>query len=122
MLQHFLQFCSQRKWFLSLVFLGLIAGLCCIRNGHEWGDDFALYLSQANAILKGNTHQLAEYNTWSMQNSDGTLGPFLYPPGYPLFLTLYLKFLPFNWVGIKIFQWLFYMLGTYAFYVFIASF
>lgn len=122
MLQHFLRFCSQRKWFLSLVFLGLIAGLCCIRNGHEWGDDFALYLSQANAILKGNTHQLAEYNTWSMQNSDGTLGPFLYPPGYPLFLTFYLKFLPFNWVGIKIFQWLFYMLGAYAFYACISSF
>lgn len=122
MLQHFLQFCSQRKWLLLLGFLGLIAGLFCIRNGHEWGDDFALYLSQANAILKGSTQQLAEYNTWSMQNSDGTLGPFLYPPGYPLFLTLYLKFLPFNWVGIKIFQWCFYLLGAYAFYACISSF
>ena len=57
-----------------------------------------------------------------MQNSDGTLGPFLYPPGYPLFLTLYLKFLPFNWVGIKIFQWCFYLLGAYAFYACISSF
>ncbi len=99
-----------------------MGGLLCIHNGHEWGDDFAMYLSQANALLKGNSNQLAEYNTWSMQNSDGTLGPYLYPPGYPLFLTLYLKFLPFNWVGIKIFQWVFYLLGSIAFYFLISSF
>lgn len=85
-------------------------------NGHEWGDDFALYLSQAFALIKGNTQELAQYNTWSMQNSDGTLGPYLYPPGYPLFLSIYLKFLPFNWIGIKIFQWVFYLLGVVAFY------
>ncbi len=122
MTNHFLHFCANRKWLLLLLFLGLIGGLLCIREGHEWGDDFAMYLSQANAILKGNTNQLAEYNTWSMQNSDGTLGPYLYPPGYPLFLTLYLKFLPFNWVGIKIFQWVFYLLGSIAFYFLISSF
>ena len=118
----FFHFCANRKWLLLLGLFALIGGILCIHDGHEWGDDFAMYLSQANAILKGNSNQLAEYNTWSMQNSDGTLGPYLYPPGYPLFLTLYLKFLPFNWVGIKIFQWVFYLLGSIAFYFLISSF
>ncbi len=122
MINQLLHFCANRKWLILLGLFALIGGLLCIHRGHEWGDDFALYLSQANALLKGNTSQLAEYNTWSMQNSDGTLGPYLYPPGYPLFLTLYLKFLPFNWVGIKIFQWVFYLLGSIAFYFLISSF
>ncbi len=116
------QFCTNKKWFLLLGLFAFIGGLFCIRNGHEWGDDFALYLSQANAILKGNTPELAHYNTWSMQHSDGTIGPYLYPPGYPLFLTLYLNFFPFNWVGIKIFQWIFYLLGVIAFYSLISTF
>lgn len=111
-----LQYCLKRKWILLILVLAFIGGVLIMSNGHEWGDDFALYLSQAFALIKGNTQELAQYNTWSMQNSDGTLGPYLYPPGYPLFLTVYLKFLPFNWIGIKIFQWVFYLLGIVAFY------
>ena len=122
MFHQFRQYCIDKKWFLLLGMVAFVGGLCCIHSGHEWGDDFALYLSQAHALIKGNTNQLAEYNTWSMQNSDGTLGPYLYPQGYPLFLTLYLKFLPFNWVGIKLFQWIFYLLGGIAFYGLISSF
>ena len=122
MFHQFRQYCIDKKWFLLLGIVAFVGGLCCIHSGHEWGDDFALYLSQAHALIKGNTNQLAEYNTWSMQNSDGTLGPYLYPQGYPLFLTLYLKFLPFNWVGIKLFQWIFYLLGGIAFYGLISSF
>jgi len=122
MIQSFLQLSKNKKWLIFLGLFAFIGGLFCIRNGHEWGDDFALYLSQANAILKGNTVELAKYNTWSMNHSDGTIGPYLYPPGYPLFLTLYLKFFPFSWVGIKIFQWVFYLLGGVAFYYLISSF
>ncbi len=122
MIQSFRQLSKNKKWLLFLGLFAFIGGLFCIRHGHEWGDDFALYLSQANAILKGNTVELARYNTWSMQHSDGTVGPYLYPPGYPLFLTLYLKFFPFSWVGIKIFQWVFYLLGGVAFYYLVSSF
>ncbi len=111
-----LQYCLKRKWILLLLTFAFIGGVLVMTKGHEWGDDFALYLSQAFALIKGNTQELAQYNTWSMQHSDGTLGPYLYPPGYPLFLSIYLKFLPFNWLGIKIFQWLFYILGIVAFY------
>lgn len=122
MLKELLQYLAEKKWFLLLGLFAFIGGILILQNGHEWGDDFALYLSQANAILKGNTHQLAEYNTWSMQHSDGTIGPYLYPPGYPLFLSLYLKFFSFSWIGIKIYQWFFYVLGTIAFYSLITKF
>lgn len=107
---------KKRKWILLIFILSFIGGVLVMTDGHEWGDDFALYLSQANAILKGTTHDLLQYNTWSMQHSDGTLGPYLYPQGYPLFLSIYMKFFPFNWIGIKIFQWFFYLLGAFAFY------
>lgn len=116
MVSSIFQLAKKKKWMISIFLLALIGGVLVMSNGHEWGDDFALYLSQAHAIIKGNTAELLQYNSWSMQHSDGTLGPFLYPQGYPLFLSIYLKFFPFNWIGIKIFQWIFYLLGAFAFY------
>ena len=119
MFQQVLNIFNKNKWIILLFFVGFIGGVIVINDGHEWGDDFALYISQAQALIKGNTEKLAAYNTWSMQNSDGVMGPYLYPPGYPALLATYLNFFPFSWVGLKIFQWVFYGMGIFAFYSFL---
>lgn len=119
MFQQFFQIKNKNKWIIFLFFVGIFGGLIVIQDGHEWGDDFALYISQAHAILTGNADKLASYNTWSMQHSDGVIGPYLYPPGYPYFLATYLRVIPFSWVGLKVFQWIFYALGVFAFYSFL---
>jgi hypothetical protein len=67
-----------------LVFL---LGLCCIDSGHNWSDDFALYISQTQAILEGNTKDLLKANYFAMEHSYAHVGPYLYPNGFPILLT-----------------------------------
>ena len=59
----------------------------CIHPGHNWGDDFALYIQEAISISKGELLQLYEQNKYSVERSEVVLGPYLYPPGFPLILA-----------------------------------
>ncbi len=102
--------------------LSFCFGLLYLETGQEWGDDFALYLSQAKALKDGNVSQLLEYNKWSMDNSEGMIGPYLYPVGLPILEWVYLKFFPFSWVGLKVFQWLIFVLSGFCFLGFIKKY
>jgi hypothetical protein len=63
--------------FLPLLFLNL-------RNDHDWGDDFAQYLEQAENISLGRP--MAE--TGYIYNPEyPSLGPRAYPPGFPLMIA-----------------------------------
>lgn len=66
----------------------LILGFSSIKTGHELGDDFALFMSQAEALESGQIKKLAEENGLMMMHSDGIIGPNLYPHGYPSLLSL----------------------------------
>lgn len=72
----------------AVLALLLILSFLSITSGHEWGDDFALYMSQAEALGSGKINQLGEENGLMMKASDGQLGPNLYPHGYPALLLL----------------------------------
>lgn len=75
------------------MFLTFILGLCCIDQGHDWSDDFALYISQSQALLTGTTADLLEQNRFSMDHSYVHVGPYLYPSGFPmLLLPIYATF------------------------------
>lgn len=81
--------------------------------GHEWGDDFALYISQAKAMLNADTQKIIEDNTWMMKNSVGLIGPEYYPWGYPVFLSVCIKLGLNPMFSLKVFQWIvFSSLGT----------
>ena len=58
-----------------------------IHEGHNWGGDFALYISQAQALLGGQTDHLFQLNKLTMDRSNLNLGPYLYPHGFPALLA-----------------------------------
>ena len=63
--------------FLPLLFLNL-------RNDHDWGDDFAQYLKQAENISLGKPMVETGY----IYNPEySSLGPRAYPPGFPLMIA-----------------------------------
>ena len=58
-------------------------------EGHEYGDDFALYLEQAEFIFQPSEYaKHVQQNTECMEVSDAVIGPNSYPIGFPLFLKL----------------------------------
>lgn len=63
-----------------------ILGLCCIDVGHNWSDDFALYVSQTQALWEGNTRDLLQANYFAMEHSYAHVGPYLYPSGFSILL------------------------------------
>ena len=71
----------------SMILISLIIGACTLRRGHEWGDDFAWYILQAESIVNGTTDEFMEQSRFTNGQSTTHLGPIAYPWGYPLILT-----------------------------------
>lgn len=61
---------------VPLFFIGL-------QSGHDWGDDFALYIKQALSIASGESL----YNTNYVFNEKYFIGPKFYPVGFPILLS-----------------------------------
>ncbi len=55
-----------------------------IRAGHDWGDDFALYIQHARNIAAGAPYAATGY-LYNPHNP--AIGPRTYPPGFPLLLA-----------------------------------
>jgi len=72
---------------IVIVLLSIAIGSATLTRGHEWGDDFASYIMQAQSILNGKVDQFVERNTFTIFESSFQLGPVAYPWGYPLILT-----------------------------------
>lgn len=61
----------------------------CIKDGHNWGDDFSLYIAQAKSIINFSISDLYKLNKYAVQNSTCEIqfGPYLYPQGFPILLS-----------------------------------
>jgi hypothetical protein len=70
-----------------IIFISFVIGACTLRRGHEWGDDFAWYILQAQSILNGTTDKFMETSAFTNNESTTYVGPLAYPWGYPLILT-----------------------------------
>ena len=58
------------------------------RIGHWWGDDWALYIRQAQGLLDGHPNRVLEENEFTVTMSRGAaFSPPLYPWGFPLLLA-----------------------------------
>ena len=77
-----------RDPFLIIILLtSLLLGASTLTRGHEWGDDFASYIMQAQSILKGDMDEFIVRNSFTIFESSVQIGPVAYPWGYPLALT-----------------------------------
>lgn len=74
---------------LSLVVGALAAVMFAThRNGHWWGDDWALYLRQADSLVHGDPGRVLAENEFTVTASRGpAFSPPLYPWGFPLVLA-----------------------------------
>lgn len=70
--------------------------LLTIRAGHEWGDDFSLYLMHARNIAAGLDYRPAAYLHYSPY-----IGPDAYPPVFPLLLAPVWWLFGFNLTAMK---------------------
>jgi len=70
----------------GIVLLILLFPLCFsgIRQNHDWGDDFAQYIHQAQCITEGQSTLETGY---LYNKSYAMLGPKAYPAGFPLLLS-----------------------------------
>ena len=58
------------------------------RAGHWWGDDWALYIRQAQSLLDGDPGRVIDENLFTVDSSRGAaFSPPLYPWGFPLILA-----------------------------------
>lgn len=74
---------------LALIVGGMAAVMFAShRPGHWWGDDWALYIRQAQGLLDGHPGRVFDENRFTVEASDGAaFSPPLYPWGFPLLLA-----------------------------------
>lgn len=80
------------KWTSRILLMLIVgaAGLLYFSNlnrGHEWGDDFAAYISQARSLIKGNPSAQVAANRFIVENSSFSMGPVAYPWGFAVLLA-----------------------------------
>lgn len=70
--------------FIFLISILVLFYLALINGGHNWGDDFAMYIAHARNIVSGKAY----IDTGYIYNPDfPELGPQAYPPIFPLILS-----------------------------------
>ncbi|HEY3475424.1 MAG TPA: glycosyltransferase family 39 protein, partial [Anaerolineales bacterium] len=70
-----------------VIVISLLLGVSTLRRGHQWGDDFAWYILQAQSILNGTIDEFMEHSAFTNTQSTTHVGPLAYPWGYPLILA-----------------------------------
>lgn len=58
------------------------------QEGHDWGDDFALYIRQAQGLIEGRPGEIVSDNRFALDNSSwSTFSPESYPWGWSILLA-----------------------------------
>jgi hypothetical protein len=86
----------QNKLLFAIIAIAVLLGAGILRRGHEWGDDWAWYVLQAQSIREGTTDEFIVLSDFTNYQSTTHLGPLAYPWGYPLILTPF-----YAWNGIS---------------------
>ncbi len=99
---------------------GLIQNICMlvllspllfinIKNSHDWGDDFAQYLHQAQNINEGISQNETNY----IFNQDFFIGPIAYPTGFPLLLAPVIDHFGVDYKVLNVYMSVFLILGCF---------
>ena len=98
----------RNSFLIVIVLLSLAISSSTLTRGHEWGDDWASYVMQAQSILNGKTHEFVERNTFTIFKSSFQIGPVAYPWGYPIILIPFFQSQGIDPIILKIPDMLFY--------------
>jgi hypothetical protein len=85
---------EKRSWRRRAGSVGLVLLLVVIyqwgrtlqEDGHDWGDDFSLYIRQAQALGRGNVGQVMSDTHFSVHHSNWPYSPDGYPWGWPILM------------------------------------
>lgn len=83
--------------FVFLTMLIIISGILLffsLNKGHNWGDDFSVYISQGIALSEGTFKEQAVKNGQILSRNE----PFVYVWGYPLLLAVVHKIVGFDYI------------------------
>ncbi|RQO64400.1 hypothetical protein DBR40_25585 [Pedobacter sp. KBW01] len=110
------------KFFLPFILVFLVSAFFCStysRQGHNWGDDFALYLAQAKSLATGSTKEVIDANKFSINYSSiHNFSPLLAPWGWPILLAPVYQIFGLNIVAFKVFEYFFWLAFLSIFYLF----
>lgn len=106
------KFLQNTRYSLSLfilIWIFSIALMVSMTNmGHGWGDDFAAYILQAKSIVQADPERFIKANSFTILQSYATIGPIVYPWGYPLLLAPVYLFFGANIFALKLVAVFFY--------------
>jgi hypothetical protein len=101
--------------FVIILCVGLFF-ILTLRQGHQWGDDFAMYLLHTRNLAEG-----LPYSTGYFYNpAEPHMGPPAYPPLFPLVLLPFYKLAGLNYTALKaaviltflVFLWAMYLVSS----------
>ena len=101
-------------WLFSLLITIALFHSLTVRQGHIWGDDFAMYVSHARNLVEGRPYAQTGY----LFNPASPISPRMYPPVFPLLLAPVVRLFGVNLLPMKIEQVLFFVLALATVYVF----
>jgi 4-amino-4-deoxy-L-arabinose transferase-like glycosyltransferase len=94
--------------FWLIILLLIVAGfhILTVRQGHIWGDDFAMYVHHAKNIVEGRPYTATGY----LFHPSISVSPRMYPPVFPFFLAPVIRLFGMNLLAMKIEQVIFFVL------------
>jgi hypothetical protein len=116
---------ARRLWAEDGPFLVLLAAtfvfcLFLLRPGHDWGDDFSLYINQARALVKGEVQEVYRQNQLTVDNSAWqSFSPYTYGWGFPLLLAPLYALFGLSFTAFKLLEVALYLGFLAGFYVLI---
>jgi hypothetical protein len=116
---------ASRLWAEDGPFLVLLAAtfvfcLFLLRPGHDWGDDFSLYINQARALVKGEVQEVYRQNQFTVDNSAWqSFSPYTYGWGFPLLLAPLYALFGLSFTAFKLLEVVLYLGFLTGFYVLI---
>lgn len=93
---------NSKKIIFFVIALSTLISVTTLQKGHDWGDDFSLYIAQAKVICEGGFELLKTQQQFTQSNSGYLLGPDFYPWGYPALIAPAYKFFGLNLAALKV--------------------
>lgn len=102
----------------TLTLLAVVAALIVRSSGHQWGDDFALYVNQARGLVEGTAGQVVADNRFAMDNSSfASFTPIAYPWGTSLLLMPIVALVGIDYAWLKMVPTLAFAVAIVAYWV-----